>query len=112
MATKSVRKLAAGANQVSGLNTSRYEKGAVAFGVIEAADWDTGDVLSFDEVNAVQIIQATIILHTATPVVLDVTPATDLSQVLELDVTGDAKISYVIHYIRGAGKLLKVLLKD
>jgi hypothetical protein len=110
MATYSVKKLAANSSQVGGLKTSRYEKGGVAFGVVESASYALGDTLVFDEINSNDIIQATIVAHTAgTPTILEVFPGTDLTNALSLDLPGTAvaavKISYVIHYIRGAGRV-------
>jgi hypothetical protein len=109
MATYSIKKLAANSSQISGLKTSRYEKGGVAFGVVEASSYALGDTLVFDEVNSNDIVEATIVAHsTPTPAVLEIYPGTDISN-LELNLPGTAtapvKISYVIHFIRGAGRV-------
>lgn len=105
MATKSVKKLASASDEISGLTTSRYEKGAVAFGVIEANSYELGDVISFDDVNSLKIVEARITAHTGSPVTLEVVPGTDLSAPLNLALGENVKISYVIHYIRGTGKV-------
>jgi hypothetical protein len=105
MATLSVRKLAAGSNQVGGLTTSRYEKNSVAFGVIPAASYNLGDTISFDDINSQQIISANIVLQTGSPVTLQVIPGTNLSSALQLATTQKADISYVVHYIRGNGRV-------
>jgi len=109
MATYSIKKLAANSSQISGLKTSRYEKGGVAYGVVEASNYALGDTLVFDEVNSNDIIEATIVAHsTPSPTILEIYPGTDISN-LALDLPGTAtqsvKISYVIHFIRGAGRV-------
>jgi len=109
MANLSVKKHATNDDQVGGLKTSRYERGAMAFGVVEAAHYALGDTLVFDEINSYDIVEATIVAHTSSPTVLEVYPGTDTTNPLALDLPGTAtstvKISYVIHYIRGAGRV-------
>lgn len=110
MATYSIKKLAANSSQISGLKTSRYEKGGVAYGVVEASNYALGDTLVFDEVNSNDIIEATIVAHTTpSPTILEVYPGTDTTNALTLDLPGTAvasvRISYVIHFIRGAGRV-------
>ena len=105
MATLSVRKLAADSTQVGGLTTSRYEKNSVAFGVIPAASYNLGDTISFDDINSQQIISANVVLQTGSPVTLQVIPGTNLGSALQLATTQKADISYVVHYIRGNGRV-------
>jgi hypothetical protein len=105
MATLSVRKLAADSTQVGGLTTSRYEKNSVAFGVIPAASYNLGDTISFDDINSQQIISASVVLQLNSPVTLQVIPGTDLSSALQLAANQKANISYVVHYIRGNGRV-------
>ena len=104
MANKYVKKVATGANDVSGQKSSRYEKMQVTYGVVAAADYALGDVLVFNDVPSLDIIKATIVAHSDSPVTLEVFPGTDVSTALPLAVTSPKpKISYVIEYIRGTG---------
>jgi hypothetical protein len=110
MPNYSIKKVAANSSQIGGLKTSRYERGGVAFGVVEASSYALGDTLVFDDVNSNDIVEATIVAHTSpSPTVLEVYPGTDTSAALVLDLPGTAvaavKISYVIHFIRGAGRV-------
>ncbi len=104
MAIKSVRKVA-GAGEIGGLNTSRYEKAEVAFGVIAQGSYSLGDIASFDDVRSHQIIEARITAHTESPVTLEINPGTDLSEPILLNYGSNVKVSYVIHYVRGSGKV-------
>jgi len=105
MANLTVRKVSTGSTVLSGLKTSRYEKAEVAYGVIEAADYTLGDTIVFDGVRSKEIIKGTVTIHTATPVVLDILPATVLTSALVMETATKAKVSYVIDYIRGEGRV-------
>jgi hypothetical protein len=118
MATKSIKKLA-GQGEIGGLNTSRYEKAEVAFGVIAVGDYNLADIAVFDDVRSHKIIEARITAHTESPVTLEINPGTDLTNPILLNYASHVKVSYVIHYVRGSGKvgagpsegdLLKVIL--
>jgi hypothetical protein len=110
MATKKVKKVAVGADDVAGLKSSRYEKLQVSYGYIPASTISTGDVLSFTDVPSRDILRATVVVHEATPVVLEVYPGTDVSSQLSMNILQGigvvtSNISYVIEYVRGTGKV-------
>ena len=110
MATKTVKKIATAASDIAGLKSSRYEKLQVSYGYIPASSISTGDVLSFTDVPSADIIRATLVAHEATPVVLAVYPGTNVSSQLSMNLLQSAgvvtcKISYVIEYVRGTGKV-------
>jgi hypothetical protein len=90
---------------VGGLKSSRYEKLQVSYGVILATEYANGDTLVFADVPARDIIRATIIVHTANPAELYVYPGTDVTAPLTLNATSKQKISYVIEYVRGTGRV-------
>jgi hypothetical protein len=109
MATYKVKKLASGASDISGLKTSRYEKLQVAYGAISDTAYALNDTLVFHDVPSKDIIRATVVAHATVPITLEVFPATNVTGspfTLTLS-TGQAacKISYVIEYIRGNGKV-------
>jgi hypothetical protein len=104
MATKSVRKLAETSNQVGGMNVSGFERNKTAFGVIEASSYSIGDVLSFDYADTNRIIDARITTHEVSPVTLEILPGTDLTNPIQLNVAAPVKLSYVINYVKGAGR--------
>jgi hypothetical protein len=110
MATKTVKKIATASSDIAGLKSSRYEKLQVSYGYIPASSISTGDVLSFSDVPSADIIRATLIAHEATPVVLAVYPGTNVSSQLSMNLLQSSgvvtcKISYVIEYVRGTGKV-------
>jgi hypothetical protein len=108
MATKKIKKIAVDTNDIGGLKSSRYEKLQVSFGSIEASSYSFLDTLSFADVPARDIIRASIVAHTNPVVSLDVYPGTDTSAPLTLSgasLTAPAKISYVIEYVRGSGRV-------
>jgi hypothetical protein len=106
MSTKRIRKIAVETNDVGGLKSSRYEKLQVSYGSVEASSYLLLDTLSFADVPARDIIRATIVAHTDPVITLDVYPGTDTSVPLTLSgVTAPAKISYVIEYVRGSGRV-------
>lgn len=106
MALKKVKKLKVEANDIKGLKSSRYEKLQVSYGAVEAADYAVGDTLVFWDVPARDIVKATIVAHAASPVTLDIYPGTDVSAALPLAIgASPVKISYVIEYVRGTGKV-------
>ena len=122
MSTYYVKKLSrfgtAGAADISGLKSSRYEKLQVSYGYLEAGTFALNDVINFSDVPARDIIRATVVVHpnttTLTPVSLDIYPATANTGILTLKLPNDAgylssgkvdgKISYIIEYVRGTGK--------
>jgi len=111
MAIRKVRKVAAGATDLSGFKRSRHEKLEVAYGVITAASYTQGDTLTFGEVPAQDIIRATVVAHSGSPVVLEVYPGTDISSAIAMTVGSAPKVSYRIEYVRGTGaKTLKVTI--
>jgi hypothetical protein len=106
MALKKVKKVKVEANDVKGLKSSRYEKLQVSYGVVEAADYAVGDTLVFWDVPARDIIKATVVAHAASPVTIDILPGTNVTSALPLAVgASPVKISYVIEYVRGTGKV-------
>lgn len=110
MAIKKVKKLAIETSDLGGLKSSRYERLQVSYGYIPANSITIDDVLSFSDVPSADILRATLVAHEATPVVLEVYPGTNVSSQLSLTLAQGAgavtsKISYVIEYIRGTGKV-------
>lgn len=110
MATRKVKKLANAESDLAGLKSSRYEKLQVSYGYIPANTITIDDVLSFSDVPSADILRATLIAHEATPVVLEVYPGTNVSSQLSMTLAQGAglvtsKISYVIEYVRGTGKV-------
>lgn len=110
MATKKVKKLAIESSDIGGLKSSRYEKLQVSYGHIPAGSISTDDVLSFSDVPSADILRATLVAHEATPVVLEIYPGTNVSSQLSMNLAQGAglvtsKISYVIEYVRGTGKV-------
>jgi hypothetical protein len=109
MATKSVRKVAATSAQIGGLNSSRFEKLEIAYGVIKAADYTVGDTIVFSGIPSKDIVTATITANNTTgtpsaPITLDVIPGTVMTSALPLQTDG-TEISYVIQYVRNNGKV-------
>lgn len=94
---------------LGGLKSSRYEKLQVSYGVIAPASYAVGDTLIFSDVPSQDIIKATVVAHHATsPAVLDVYPGSDNSGTFTLNLpsgVGAVKLSYVIEYIRGGGRV-------
>lgn len=106
MSTKRIRKIAVETNDVGGLKSSRYEKLQVSYGSIEASSYALLDTLSFTDVPARDIIRATIVAHTSPVVSLEIYPGTDVSAPLTLaGITSPVKLSYVIEYVRGSGRV-------
>ena len=112
MATVHVKKypqplneLAAGEKSVGGLKSSRYEKLQVSYGVIPILDYDTNDLLVFGDIPARDVIRATFIVHTANPAELYIYPGTDVSGELLLKSKTKERISYVVEYVRGTGRV-------
>ena len=108
MATHKVKKVAVETTDIAGLKSSRYEKLQVSYGSIPAASYALGDTLVFSDVPSKDIIRATVVAHTATPVTLEVFPATDLSSAMTLLLPDNAtkpKLSYIIEYVRGTGRV-------
>jgi hypothetical protein len=90
---------------IGGLKSSRYEKLQVTYGTIAAADYTMGDTLVFSDIPSRDVIRATFIVHTTNPAELYVYPGTDVSGTLSLAATSKQKISYVIEYVRGTGRV-------
>jgi hypothetical protein len=109
MATKYIKKIATAPADISGLKSSRYEKLQVSYGVIASTDYTIGDTLVFSDVPSQDIIRATVIAHSASPAVLDIYPGSDNSGTFTLDLpnvfTASVKLSYIIEYIRGTGRV-------
>lgn len=107
MALRPVKKIATGDSDVGGLKSSRYEKLQVSYGSIEASSYDLLDTLVFSDVPSQDIVRATIVAHTVSPIVLDVYPGTfEATKPLTITgVTSPVKLSYVIEYVRGGGRV-------
>ena len=109
MATKYIKKVPTQPSDVGGLKSSRYEKLQVSYGVITADSYALGDTLVFGDVPSFDIIKATVIAHSTSPAVLDIYPGSDNSGTFTLDlpdfVTTPVKLSYVVEYIRGTGRV-------
>ncbi len=107
MALRPVKKLAVKPTDVGGLKSSRYEKLQVSYGSIEASSYSLLDTLVFADVPSQNIVRATIVAHAVTPIVLDIYPGTfAVNQPLTLGgLTSAVKISYVIEYVRGGGRV-------
>lgn len=122
MATKVIKKTAAAldditrtGNDIAGLKSSRYEKLQVSYGFIPTDTIKLGDVLLFSDVPSADIIRATLTVHEATPLTLEVLPGTNISnplgiQLAQTGTPGDtlvsSRISYIIEYVRGTGKVM------
>jgi len=85
-----------------------------ALGNIFGTSYAFGDTLVFSEVPSQDIVRATIVAHAgaAGPAVLDIYPGSDNSGTFTLgltDATGanttPPKISYIIEYVRGTGRV-------
>lgn len=94
-----------GETSIGGLKSSRYEKLQISYGVINTDEYESGDTIVFADVPSRDIIRATVIVHTTNPAELYVYPGTDVSGTLTLRATQHAKISYVIEYVRGTGRV-------
>lgn len=114
MATHKVKKIAVDTVattpnfDLGGLKSSRYEKLQVSYGVIAASSYANGDTLIFSDVPSQDIIKATVVAHGASPAVLDVYPGSDNSGTYTLNLPSGVsapKLSYVIEYIRGGGRV-------
>jgi hypothetical protein len=115
MATFKVKKVAVAATDLGGLQSSRYEKLQVSYGVIPpitngAATYANGDYLVFSDVPSKSIIRATVIAHYPDqPAVLEVYPGSDKNVPFTLSlptgVTAPVEISYIIEYVRGTGRV-------
>lgn len=108
MATHKVKKVAVDTTDIAGLKSSRYEKLQVSYGAIPAASYTLGDTIVFSDVPSRDIIRATVVAHTATPVTLEVFPATDVTSAMTLNLPDNAtkpKLSYIIEYVRGTGRV-------
>ena len=117
MATKHIKRIASATDditavdEIAGLKSSRYERLQVSYGTIPANTITVGDVLSFSDVPSQDIIRATVVVHEASAKMLTILPGTDTALQQEIVITqaGNAlvtsKISYVIEYIRGTGKV-------
>jgi hypothetical protein len=108
--THKVKKTALpGSTDIAGLKSSRYERLQVSYGVIPATAYTIGDTLVFSDVPAWDIVKATVIAHSASPAVLDVYPGSDNSGTFTLDLptgfTSAVKLSYIIEYVRGTGRV-------
>jgi hypothetical protein len=105
MATLHIKKYPVETTDRGGLKSSRYEKLQVSYGTIAAADYTMGDTLVFADVPSRDVIRATFIAHTTNPAELYVYPGTDVSGTISLAATSKQKISYVIEYVRGTGRV-------
>jgi hypothetical protein len=105
MATHKVKKYAVEATDLSGLKSSRYERLQVSYGTIESGSYTIGDYLVFADVPSRDIIRATVVSHQTVPVSLEVYPGTDTSVALALPLASTYKLSYLIEYVRGSGKV-------
>ena len=108
--THKVKKTALpGSTDIAGLKSSRYEKLQVSYGVIAAGSYTIGDTLVFSDVPSQDIVKATVIAHSTSPAVLDVYPGSDNSGTFTLDLpagfTSAVKLSYIIEYVRGTGRV-------
>jgi hypothetical protein len=120
MATHKVKKTALpDSTDFGGLKSSRYEKLEVSYGTIEASSYSLLDTLVFADIPATEIVNATVVAHAVSPVVLNVYSDTDMSTPLTLGgVTTPVKLSYVIKYVRGTGAvntqdvLLQIVVGD
>lgn len=114
MATHKVKKVAVNSEvttedfDIGGLKSSRYEKLQVSYGVIPADSYDINDYIVFSDVPARDIIRATVVAHATVPITLEVYPGADNNGYFTLDLeTNQAacKLSYVIEYVRGTGRV-------
>lgn len=84
---------------------SRFEKLEVAYGLIPSTAFAVGDTLIFNDPPMRELIKAEL---TANGEKLEVFHGADLSSAVAFDILNDgstAAISYVLHYIRGTGKV-------
>jgi hypothetical protein len=115
MATLKVRKLGIGATDISGLKSSRYEKLQVSYGSIDSTAYALGDTLVFSDVPSKDIIRATVVAHATVPVTLEVYPGTSNANPFTLQVAttqAACKLSYIIEYVRGCGRVGSALGDD
>jgi hypothetical protein len=103
--TRSVKSLTSNDHDIPGLVVSTPSRTRVAFGTIESWQYELDDILSFDSISTYKIIEARITAHDEHPITLEVLPGTDLTNPLELNIVFPVKLSYVIHYLSGAGKI-------
>ena len=95
---------------LGGMKSSRYEKLQVSYGVIDALSYALNDSLIFTDVPAQDIIRATVVAHVAgSPAVLDVYPGSDNSGEFTITLANGTatapKLSYIIEYVRGTGRV-------
>lgn len=110
MATLKVKKVAVDTTDIDGLQSSRYEKLQVSYGVIAPTDYALGDSIVFSDVPSKSIIRATVVAHDPqAPAVLDVYPGSDKNSPFTLKipvgVAGTVELSYIIEYVRGTGRV-------
>ena len=108
MATHKVKKVAVDTTDIAGLKSSRYEKLQVSYGVIPSTDYAIGDYLTFSDIPSKDIIRATVVAHATVPITLEVFPGATNDGYFTLDLAtgqGACKISYVIEYVRGTGRV-------
>lgn len=109
MPIRNVKKIAVASTDLGGLKSSRYEKLQVSYGTIGAGAYTLGDTLEFADVPSQDIIRATVIAHGADPAVLEVFPGSNNTGTFTLKlpstVNTAVKLSYIIEYIRGTGRV-------
>lgn len=92
---------------ISGFNTNRYsvgKQGDRAYGIVAAGKYQAGDTITFPQVPSKKIISGTISSLDATPVVLKITPSTDLTSAISFTTTGSlVGFNYDLVYSDGAG---------
>jgi hypothetical protein len=107
--THKVKKVAVETNDIAGLKSSRYEKLQVSYGVIPSTGYSLGDTLVFSDVPSKDIIRATVVAHATVPVTLEVYPGAanngTFSLLLSSLQSGTCKLSYIIEYVRGTGRV-------
>lgn len=93
-----------------GTYTLSQDGGSISSTDIIGAEYGLGETLSFADVPSQDIIRATVVAHADTqPAALDVYPASNktgsFSLSLPTGVSYPVKLSYVIEYIRGGGRV-------
>jgi hypothetical protein len=94
-------------NDITGLQTSRYEKLEVGFGVIPSTAYTVGDTFAFN-LPSREVVRATFWSSATSPQTLVITPGTNLASPITFPIgvsgTSGVAIAYVIEYVRGTGR--------
>lgn len=107
MPTFNVKKIATQPGDIGGLKRSRYERLQVSYGTIEASSYDILDTLVFTDVPSSSVVRATIVAHASpSDIKRKIYPGDSVaSPITFTGVTSPVKLSYIIEYVRGSGRV-------